>query len=86
MPLSYITLTALQRIAHELAVVAGGTIVNLGCGSGGPGLWVARATGVVLVGIVETLWYLSDGTKGWRTMKITVLVLLPLLLLVAPVA
>ena len=51
MPLSYVTVTALQRIAHELAVVPGGTIVDLGCGGGGPGLWVARETGVVLVGI-----------------------------------
>jgi cyclopropane fatty-acyl-phospholipid synthase-like methyltransferase len=50
-PRSFITLSELQRIARELRVGPGQTIVDLGCGWGGPGLWVARETGANLVGI-----------------------------------
>jgi SAM-dependent methyltransferase len=50
-PNSFVTLTDLRRIARELRVGAGQLIVDLGCGRGGPGLWVARATGAALVGI-----------------------------------
>jgi ubiquinone/menaquinone biosynthesis C-methylase UbiE len=50
-PLSYVTLTDLRRIAAALGVGPGATIVDLGCGSGGPSLWVARQTGAQLIGI-----------------------------------
>jgi len=50
-PLSYVTLGDLQRIAARLAVGPGSTFADIGCGRGGPGLWVARATGASLVGI-----------------------------------
>ncbi|HZO24749.1 MAG TPA: methyltransferase domain-containing protein [Chloroflexota bacterium] len=50
-PRSFITLSELRRIAGELRVGPGQTIVDLGCGWGGPGLWVARETGAGLVGI-----------------------------------
>jgi ubiquinone/menaquinone biosynthesis C-methylase UbiE len=50
-PLSYVTMTLLRRIARAVAVGAGATIIDLGCGRGGPGLWVARETGASLVGV-----------------------------------
>lgn len=50
-PLSYVTITLLRRIAREVAVGAGTTILDLGCGRGGLGLWVARETGASLVGV-----------------------------------
>lgn len=50
-PSSYITLTELRRIARDLRVGPGDTFVDLGCGRGGPGLWVARETGADVVGI-----------------------------------
>lgn len=50
-PLSYVTLTDLCRIAAALGVGPGATIVDLGSGSGGPSLWVARQTGAQVVGI-----------------------------------
>jgi SAM-dependent methyltransferase len=50
-PRSYLTWTELRRIAEELRVGPGDTFVDLGCGQGGPGLWVARETGAALVGI-----------------------------------
>jgi ubiquinone/menaquinone biosynthesis C-methylase UbiE len=50
-PRSFITLSELRRITGELRVGPGQTIVDLGHGWGGPGLWVARDTGASLVGI-----------------------------------
>jgi SAM-dependent methyltransferase len=50
-PFGFVTLTDLRRMAAELAVGPGQVMVDLACGRGGPGLWVARKTGASLVGI-----------------------------------
>jgi SAM-dependent methyltransferase len=50
-PYSYISRTELARFAHETRVRPGDVLVDLGCGRGGAGLWVASATGARLVGI-----------------------------------
>ena len=50
-PFGFVTLTDLRRMAAELAVGHGQVMVDLACGRGGPGLWVARKTGASLVGI-----------------------------------
>ena len=50
-PTSFVTMTDLVRIAQELSIGSGDTLVDLGCGRGGPGLWVARETGADLIGI-----------------------------------
>ncbi|HLG76728.1 MAG TPA: class I SAM-dependent methyltransferase, partial [Ktedonobacteraceae bacterium] len=50
-PFSFVTLTDLQRFASSLHVQAGQTFADLACGSGGPGLWVARQTGASLIGL-----------------------------------
>jgi len=50
-PRSFLTWTELRRIARELRVGPGDTFVDLGCGQGGPCLWVARETGAAVVGI-----------------------------------
>jgi SAM-dependent methyltransferase len=50
-PFSFVTVTDLRRMAAELAVGPGQVMVDLACGSGGPGLWVARETGASLVGV-----------------------------------
>jgi ubiquinone/menaquinone biosynthesis C-methylase UbiE len=50
-PRSYLTWTELRRISRELGVGPGATLIDLGCGPGGPGLWVARETGAAVVGI-----------------------------------
>ena len=49
--LSFVTWTELHRIADCLRLVSSSTLVDLACGTGGPGLWIARETGVRLVGI-----------------------------------
>ena len=49
--ISFVTLSELRRMATELGLSPGKTLVDLGCGMGGPGLWVARETGACLVGV-----------------------------------
>ena len=50
-PYSYISVSELERIAAELRVGEGRTFADLGCGRGGPGLWIAAATGAGVIGI-----------------------------------
>lgn len=50
-PRSFVTRSELRRIGREIGVGPGQTFVDLGCGQGGPSMWVARETGAALVGI-----------------------------------
>jgi SAM-dependent methyltransferase len=50
-PYSFVTRTELARFIIETRVGTGDTLVDLGCGRGGAGLWVASATGARLIGI-----------------------------------
>jgi ubiquinone/menaquinone biosynthesis C-methylase UbiE len=50
-PFSYVSRTELVRIAAETRVGAGDVLADLGCGRGGPGLWVAAETGTRLIGV-----------------------------------
>lgn len=49
--LSFVTLSELRLALGELRLSAGQTLVDLACGTGGPGLWIAREAGVRLIGI-----------------------------------
>jgi SAM-dependent methyltransferase len=50
-PFSYVSVTELRRFASELHVAPGQCLADIGCGRGGPGLWVAAATGAHLAGV-----------------------------------
>jgi SAM-dependent methyltransferase len=50
-PYSFTTRSEPARIARELRVGPGHSFADIGCGRGGPGLWVAQETGADLVGI-----------------------------------
>ena len=50
-PLNYCGVPELRRIAAAIAAGPGQVLADLGCGGGGPGLWVAREAGAALVGI-----------------------------------
>ena len=50
-PFSYISVTELRQFTHKLHAAPGQCLVDAGCGHGGPGLWVAAATGARLIGI-----------------------------------
>jgi SAM-dependent methyltransferase len=49
--LSFLTLAELQRAAAELRLGPGQTLVDLACGTGGPGLWIAHEAGIRVIGI-----------------------------------
>ena len=50
-PYSYVSRTELARIRDELRVGPGDVLGDLGCGQGGPGLWLAAHTGADLIGV-----------------------------------
>ena len=50
-PSSFVTVSLLRHVAQALALSPGQTLVDLGCGRGGPGLWLARSLGVSLIGV-----------------------------------
>jgi len=50
-PFGDVTVSDLRRIARDLGVGRGHRFVDLACGEGGPGLWVARATGASVSGV-----------------------------------
>ncbi len=49
--ISFLTLPEMRGMAAELALTAGSVLVDLACGMGGPGLWIARETGAQLIGV-----------------------------------
>lgn len=50
-PYSYVSTSELRQFAAEVQVGEGDTLVDIGCGQGGPGLWVAAETNASLIGI-----------------------------------
>ena len=50
-PYSYTTRSELRLMAGALAVGSGDVLVDIGCGRGGPGLWIAAMTGSRYVGV-----------------------------------
>ena len=50
-PYSYVTRTELAAFTRELSLGAESVLLDVGCGRGGPGLWIAAATGAALVGV-----------------------------------
>lgn len=48
---SFLTVSELRRFVVELEVAPGQILADVGCGRGGPGMWVAAATGTRLIGI-----------------------------------
>jgi ubiquinone/menaquinone biosynthesis C-methylase UbiE len=50
-PYSFVSVALLGHLADALALSPGETLVDLGCGRGGPGLWLAQSRGAVLIGV-----------------------------------
>ena len=48
---SLVTWSDLRQIMRELRISEGESLLDLACGEGGPGLWIARETGVSLTGV-----------------------------------
>ena len=49
--IGFLTLPEAERVLELLRIPAGGLLVDVACGAGGPGLWVAQRSGASLVGI-----------------------------------
>jgi ubiquinone/menaquinone biosynthesis C-methylase UbiE len=50
-PLSFVSIALLRHLTQALALSPGQTLVDLGCGRGGPGLWLAQSEGASLIGV-----------------------------------
>jgi len=50
-PFSFVSTALLRHVARALDLSPEQTLVDLGCGRGGPGLWLAREGDVALVGV-----------------------------------
>ena len=50
-PFSFVSIGLLRHVAQALELSPGQTLVDLGCGRGGPGLWLAQQTATRLVGV-----------------------------------
>jgi SAM-dependent methyltransferase len=50
-PSNHVPLSGLREIAAALALSPEDELVDLACGRGGPGMWIARETGASLIGI-----------------------------------
>lgn len=61
-PYSYVTRSELAQFVDFLAVGEGDVLVDVGCGRGGPGLWVAAATGASILGVDISPTALADAT------------------------
>jgi ubiquinone/menaquinone biosynthesis C-methylase UbiE len=50
-PYSFVSIGLLDHVADALALSPETTLVDLGCGRGGPGLWLAQSRGAQLIGV-----------------------------------
>jgi hypothetical protein len=50
-PFSFVSAGLLRHVAQALSLSPGQTLVDLGCGRGGPGLWLAREADAALIGV-----------------------------------
>jgi ubiquinone/menaquinone biosynthesis C-methylase UbiE len=50
-PFSFLSTGLLDHLSQALALTSGQLLVDLACGRGGPGLWLARAAGAALIGV-----------------------------------
>jgi len=69
-PYSYITRSELDRFVRELQLEPGERLVDVGCGRGGPGLWVAAQSGARLLGIDIAETALAQGRSRAAAMGI----------------
>src|SRR5262249_34625218 len=67
----YITRSELREMVEALHVGRGQKIADLGCGRGGPGQWIAVATGVALVGIDFSAVALEQARARARSGNVT---------------
>jgi SAM-dependent methyltransferase len=50
-PFSFVPMDGMRLIASRLGLAEGDLLLDVACGRGGPGMWVARETGASLIGV-----------------------------------
>lgn len=59
-PFSFVPMAGLREVAALLTTTPGQVLVDLGCGRGGPGLWLAARTGARLIGVDSSTVAVDD--------------------------
>lgn len=59
-PFSFVPLDGLEAMAGLLGLTSGQRLIDLGCGRGGPGLWLAARAGARLVGVDASAVAIAD--------------------------
>lgn len=67
-PSAFYSRPTFQQLVSGLQIEPGQTIVDLGCGNGGAGLWVAQDLGVKLIGIDLSAAGVAAGTETARAL------------------
>lgn len=70
-PYSYITRSELADFVAELRVESSSLLVDVGCGRGGPGLWIAATTGASFLGVDISSAALASATERAVTLGLT---------------
>jgi ubiquinone/menaquinone biosynthesis C-methylase UbiE len=65
-PFSFVPLDGLTTILGALSIDAGQTLIDLGCGRGGPGLWLAEQRGARLIGVDASRVAVQDARQRAR--------------------
>jgi len=65
-PFSFVPMEGLRLVAGLLQLPAGKTLVDLGCGRGGPGMWLAQQADAGLVGVDASAVALGDARQRLR--------------------
>jgi ubiquinone/menaquinone biosynthesis C-methylase UbiE len=69
--LGFLTFPELRRMAANLALSGHGALVDLGCGAGGPGLWIVNESKGRLVGIDASKAALMNAAARARDLGLT---------------
>jgi SAM-dependent methyltransferase len=61
--IGFLTLPEARQVLNGLHVGAGDTLVDVACGTGGPGLWMAKESGASLIGIDPSPAGVAEATR-----------------------
>lgn len=63
LPFSFITKSDLENACKALNLNSQSTFLDLACGTGGPGLWIAKKTSAKIIGIDHSLKAIEEAKK-----------------------
>jgi SAM-dependent methyltransferase len=69
--ISFLTFAEMRRMAEALRLAPGAHLVDLACGAGGPGLWIAREARARLTGIDLSSVGVAQATERAATLELS---------------